>query len=323
VQSSIAEPAGATPATPVHAFAFHGTGGNLFLLILKNLFLTVITFGLYAAWARAERRKYLWSNTEISGHRLTFTGTGLELFKGYLKLMGFYVIFIGAPVLAERLAPGSRVFVQIGVTILVLLVVPFAIYWSRAYLLSRTQWRGVRFGLIPGAGPYAKTFILGYLATLLTFGLYGPVWLNKCRTILMNNMRYGSEPFVYQGEHSEAFRIGIKGFFLSILTLGIYSFWYRAQMQRFILGNTTFMRARGRCDLTGGNILEFTVLAVLGTALTLGLAFPWIATYIMRETLARVSFHGEIDFAPVAQRMATGDATSDALADGLGVDLAL
>ena len=123
---------------PIHRLAFHGSGGSLFLLILKNLFLTVITLGVYAAWARAERRKYMWSSTEISGQRLVFTGTGLELFKGYLKVLAAYIAFTLIPVIGNFFIPGSRPIFQIVLAIAVLFLVPFAIYWSRAYLLSRT-----------------------------------------------------------------------------------------------------------------------------------------------------------------------------------------
>ena len=40
----------------------------------------------------AERRRYLWSNVEFHGQRLEFTGTGWELFKGYLKVLGVYLV---------------------------------------------------------------------------------------------------------------------------------------------------------------------------------------------------------------------------------------
>lgn len=93
------------PSSPspslTHYFRFHGTGGELFVLILKNLFFTVCTLGIYAAWAKAARRQFIWNNTEISGQRLSFTGTGLELFKGYLKLLGLYLLVVAAPFAIE------------------------------------------------------------------------------------------------------------------------------------------------------------------------------------------------------------------------------
>jgi uncharacterized membrane protein YjgN (DUF898 family) len=313
----------AVPEPPVHRLQFHGDGTSLFLLILKNLFLTVITLGVYAAWARAERRKYMWSSTEIAGQRLIFTGTGLELFKGYLKVLGVYLAFVGLPLIANLIVPGSREILQIALTFALVLLIPFAIYWSRRYLLSRTRWRGIHFGLEGRAGPYAKAFIGGYLLTFLTLGFYGPVWLNRLRSILLNNTRYGTERFTYDGRNGDAFWIGFKGALFSLLTLGVYYFWYAAEMNRFILSHTSFMGARGRSDLTAGDMFKILVGSILGTALTLGIAFPWIVVWSTRKVLDRISFVGEVDFALVAQRASAGNAASDALAHDLGVDLAI
>jgi uncharacterized membrane protein YjgN (DUF898 family) len=293
------------------------------LLILKNLFLTVITLGVYAAWARTERRRYIWSNTEVSGQRLVYTGTGKELFKGYLKVLGCYAVLMLAPPVANLIIPGSQLIVQIALGIGFLVLIPFAIYWSRAYLLSRTRWRGINFGLERGAGRYAKTFIVGYLLTIVTLGFYAPVWINRMRGILLNNARFGSERFEYHGDDYQAFRIGVKGFFLTLLTLGIYHFWYAAEMNRFVLSNTYFMGARGRSELTAKDMFVIIAGSLLGTVLSLGLAFPWIVVWSTRKTFDGIAFDGDVDFALIAQRARTGNAAGDALAHDLGVDLAL
>jgi len=315
-----APPAGG-PA--VHRFRFHGEGGNLFLLILKNLFLTVITLGVYAAWARTARRKYIWSNTEISGQRLVYTGTGLELFKGYLKVLVFYVGFLAIPPLVNLVVPGSKIPLQILLFVALIVLIPFAVYWSRAYLLSRTKWRGIQFGLEPGASQFAKAFLGGYVLVILTLGFYGPVWLNRLRTILLHNTRFGTERFSYDGTDGEAFRIGLKGMLLSLATLGIYYFWYAAELNRFIVSHTSFMGARGRSELTAGDMFVIVVGSILGTALTLGIAFPWIFVWSTQKVLGKITFEGTVDFALVAQRAGVGSATSDALADSLGVELGL
>jgi uncharacterized membrane protein YjgN (DUF898 family) len=53
----------------------------------------------YMPWAKTERRKYLWQNIEIGGHRLRYHGTGI----GYLKVVLGYLLFVGLPVLANQL----------------------------------------------------------------------------------------------------------------------------------------------------------------------------------------------------------------------------
>jgi uncharacterized membrane protein YjgN (DUF898 family) len=323
IEDSAAIAAPPTYEPPVHRLRFCGDGASLFLLILKNLFLTVITLGIYAPWARAERRRYIWGSTEIAGQRLVFTGTGLELFKGYLKVLVVYVAFAAIPPIVNRFVPGSQIYVQVLLALALVGLIPFAVYWSRGYLLSRTKWRGIQFGLRPGAAPYAKVFLGGYLLTLLTLGIYAPVWLNRLRAILLERTRFGTEAFSYDGSNKDAFRIGIKGFVLSLLTLGFYYFWYAAEMNRFVMSHTSFMAARGRSELTGKDMLVIVGGSILGTALTLGLAFPWIAVWSTRRLLERITFVGEVDFALVLQRASAGNAASDALAHDLGVDLAI
>lgn len=327
IQSSYAAqptPLAATPATEeTYRFGFHGQGGPFFFLLLKNVLLTMITVGIYAPWAKAERRKFLWSNVEIHGQRLVFTGTGYEIFIAYLKLAACYAVAFGVLTLAEKFSAGVRVGALLLVGIPALILVPYAIYWSRAYLLSRTQWRGIRFGLVAGAGPYARTFVGGYLLTIITLGIYGPFWANNLRRVMTNNTRLGSEPFHYDGVGKEVFWIMLKGMLLSLITLGIYLFWMHAALQRYYLQHTTFNGARGDFQVTGGTFFGLNLLNVLGTTLTLGLAFPWISVHMIRTILAGVSFKGQIDFARISQNAAVTGAGGDVLANALDVGLGI
>jgi uncharacterized membrane protein YjgN (DUF898 family) len=311
------------PAGSRHGFAFHGTGSGLFLLILKNVLLTIVTFGIYAAWASTERRKYVWQNIEFHGQRFVYRGTGLELFLGYLKLLLGYALFLGVPALiglvSANLAMGVRILLIVGLLVLI----PFAVYWSRAYLLSRSAWRGIHFSMEPGAGPFARTFILGYLLTLVSLGLYGPVWLNKLRTVSINRSRFGDHAFRYDGDDYEVWKLSMKGFVLSILTFGIYYFWFQASLSRYQMEHTHFAHASARLELTGGDVFKFTMIYLFGTTLSLGLAFPWVATYVLRSVLERTSFVGHIDFAAISQREIRGNAAADGLADALDVGLSI
>ncbi len=142
----------ALAAHPGYRFAFHGSGTSFFLIFLKNVLLTLLTLGIYLAWAKTERRRYIWHNIEFHGQHLGYTGKGLELFKGYLVVVAGYLLFIGLPALAARFAPGLAGTVEAALGIGLFLAIPALIYRSRAFLYSRTTWRSIRFGLVPGAG---------------------------------------------------------------------------------------------------------------------------------------------------------------------------
>lgn len=309
------------PAGPRHPLSFHGTGSSLFLLILKNVLLTLLTLGIYTPWAVTARRKYVWQNAEFHGQRFVYHGTGRELFFGYLKVLAGYGLFLGLPALIRKVSPSLALVVQVAFALGLLALIPFAVYWSRAYLLSRSTWRGIHFSMQPGAKSFARTFVLGYLLTLVTFGLYAPIWLNKLRTLSVNRSRFGDHAFRYDGDDFEVWKMSMIGFLLSLLTLGVYYFWFQAKLSRYQLAHTHFGQARGHLDLTGGDVFKFTMIYLFGTTFTLGLAFPWLVTYVLRSVLERTSFVGEIDFATITQAESGGNAAADGLADVMDVGL--
>jgi uncharacterized membrane protein YjgN (DUF898 family) len=308
----------------VHRFAFHGTGSALFVLVLKNMVLTLITLGIYLPWAKTERRTFLWQNIEIAGHRLRYHGTGRELFFGYLKLVLAYVVFIGVPIGTKRVFGDSAGnAVQIGMVFLIIPLVPFAIWGSRRYLLSRTSWRGVPFRLTDGFAEFAKAFFLGTLLTIVTLGFYSPVFANRLYRISMNHTGVGTKLFEYRGDDMAVFKIGFKGILLTLVTFGIYSFWYNAAIARYRAEHTWFDGARGEIKLSGMDLFALTMLQVVGLTLTSGIAFPWVTTYTLRFGLERLRFIGPIDYAHIYRAPTDGSATADGLADALDLGTAL
>jgi uncharacterized membrane protein YjgN (DUF898 family) len=312
----------ASPPEGSYRFRYHGEGAAFFILILKNALLTLVTVGIYAAWAKAERRRYIWSNVEFHGQRLEFTGNGLELFKGYLKVVAAYFVLFGIPGIVGATGQKDAQLVLQGIAGVALLVlIPFAIYRSRAYILSRTRWRSIRLGLDGSAGPYVRAFLVGALLSIVTLGIYSPWMACKLRSIMVNNTRLGSEKFRYDGRGGELFPIWIKGLLLTIVTLGIYSFWMQAAMARYHLAHTRIGNAHVRFGVTGGHLLQIALVQILGTTLTLGIAFPWIVTWALRSMLEKIDVVGSLDFGLIVQRSSAGGAGADALADALDVGL--
>jgi uncharacterized membrane protein YjgN (DUF898 family) len=312
----------------LHTFAFVGSGAAFFALVIKNMLLSLVTLGIYLPWAKTERRQYLWQNIEIAGHRLRYHGTGKELFIGYLKVIAGYLVFVGAPILVGKvLGKVAGGVVQVGLFLAVLLLIPFAIWGSRRYLLSRTSWRGVRFRLGDGSGTeakrFARVFVVGYLFTILSLGLFGPIWANRMHAVLLNATALGTRSFEYRGEDKVVFKMTLKALPLILLTLGLYYFWYLAKLSRYQTENTWFDGARGDLEITGGEILQLVLLQILALTFSLGLAFPWVTTYSLRFYLARMRFVGPIRFAQIYQADSQGDASADGLADALDVGIAL
>jgi uncharacterized membrane protein YjgN (DUF898 family) len=292
--------------------------------VIKNILFTVLTLGIYAAWAKTERRKYLWQNIELHGARLRYHGTGKELFIAYLKAAGLYVGAIAAVGVASAIGPVQQILALVVLGIGVVTLVPFALYGAQRYLLTRTSWRGIRFGLEPEVGGYVAKFFGGWLLTVLTLGLYGPAWQNDLYGYVIDRTRFGTVRFRYSGTNGAAWWLGMKGLLLTVLTLGIYSFWYQAALARFRATHTHIQGARGHLELTGLDMLWLTLVMIALTVPTLGLGLPWATVYAMSYMLERTSLEGEIDAATIEQSsLQDSTATADGIADMLDVGLGI
>lgn len=177
---------------------FVGRKGAYFWLSLKTGLLTILTLGFYRFWMKTRLRRYMWSAIRPGGHPMEYLGTPLEKLLGFLVAVVFLAFYIGIVNLILMFASFS-LFAGNGVAyalsfVGILPIIFFAQYRARRYILARTRWRGIRFGLEPGAWGYAWRAALHWLATIATLGLLLPrqvFYLEKYRAdrTFFGNMR--------------------------------------------------------------------------------------------------------------------------------------
>ena len=177
-----------TPAAP--EAAFDGPRGRLFRILLANLLLNVATLGVYRFWAKTRLRRFLWRHTKLLGEPLEYTGTGGELFVGFLIVMAVLAPLIGVASLAQLFV--EHIAVNFIVPAVLFLLTPVALYRMWRYRFARTLWRGVQFGLDGSSLRYAGLW-LGYgAATIVTLGLANP-WRRVATTrYLLDRARIGA-----------------------------------------------------------------------------------------------------------------------------------
>jgi uncharacterized membrane protein YjgN (DUF898 family) len=117
---------------------FTGTGGEYFRIWIVNLLLTVLTLGIYSAWAKVRKTRWFWSNTRLDGAAFQYHGRPAAILRGRI-LVG---LLLGAYSLAGQLS------VRAGVVAACLLGVlaPWLFLKALRFKLSNTSWRGIRFG---------------------------------------------------------------------------------------------------------------------------------------------------------------------------------
>lgn len=72
-----------TSEPTIYKFSFTGTTGEYFRIWIVNLFLTIITLGVFLAWAKVRQRKYLYGNTWLDNDNFGFHGRPVAILTDY------------------------------------------------------------------------------------------------------------------------------------------------------------------------------------------------------------------------------------------------
>ncbi len=300
--------------------AFTGDGEDLFVIHLKNFFLTLLTLGIYAFWGRAEVRRYLYGQTAFAGDRFTYHGTGAETFRGYLKAIGL-VIAIGAAAVVVAIYAHQSLAVLTFYALLVFVLLPFALVGSRKYRLSRTSWRGIRFSFRGSASDFLGVYVPGALLSIVTLGLYYPYFHANVRRFFVDDTHFGHARFAFDGKGADLLGRHVLNLLLWLPTLGLHGFWYAAFRHRYYWEHTAFGAARFRSTVTGGALAGLQITNLLLLIVTLGIAAPWVQVRTIRFHAENLALVGDAGFETVVQDAKASPATGEEMAELLDVDL--
>ena len=216
---------------------------DYFHIWLKNVLLTLITFGYYRVWAKTNHRRYLWSTTTINDEPLEYTGTGWEKFVALMMFSGLLALGFMAMVLV--LVVIMAIFGDLGGTdeesfgvsdsVIILsfvvgfnLLAGFGIFRSARYRLSRTQFRGIRFALIGRSRDFAIHFLKGSFLSAITLGFLGGKVMFGWALDLANKVQFGRFQMVAGGNYEDLRKTYLICWLLTLPTLG-WSNWYYYQ----------------------------------------------------------------------------------------------
>lgn len=291
-------------------FSFSGSGGDLFVLWLKNFFLTLITFGVYSFWARVNLQRYFYEHTGVAGGRFGWHATGKERFIGFLKALAVLLVLGLVMSLLAKIHQFLGLILPIGIIILL----PAIIVASMRYRMSRSSFNQIRFRFTGRPGKFAIIFLKGYLLTIVTLGIYAPWFSAEMRQYMNRNTAIGNSTLDFDGKGGDLFVIYLKGIFLSIITFGIYLSWFMAELQNYITSHTKFQGTPMRGDVKGVDLFVVNLVGYLLTLVTFGIYFPWWIVKAMKVSMEGMSMGAAPD---TAKMQAQFDAGANPLADGL------
>ncbi len=208
----------ADQAAPGKPFAFTGKAGEYFGIWIVNLLLSVVTLGIYSAWAKVRTKRYFYGNTRLDGSTFDYLATPVQILKGRLIAFAFFVAYAASTTIWPMTIP---LFVA-----LMFLIAPWAIVRARAFNAHNSSYRNVRFGFTGGLGQAFKLYVLWPIAAFLTVGAVLPYLAYRTDRFLIDNSRYGRLEMTFNGEVGAYFRIYGMAFLIGLpAVVLIVCFW--------------------------------------------------------------------------------------------------
>jgi uncharacterized membrane protein YjgN (DUF898 family) len=185
------------------AVRFTGNWREFLPIAITNALLTIVTLGIYRFWAAARQRRYLWSRTHVIDDSLEWTGTGKEMFVGFLIVLAILIpffLFIQFlfPALVARGKEGAAIGVFTLFYIAILYLAGFARFRALRYRLSRTWWHGIRGGSDNPGWNYGGEWLGRYALVGMTMFIMFPWAATRLWNSRWNAMSFG--PLQFQAD---------------------------------------------------------------------------------------------------------------------------
>ncbi|WBS02244.1 YjgN family protein [Pseudoduganella sp. SL102] len=334
------------PESREEGFAFTASGSEYFRIWIVNLFLSVVTLGIYTAWAKVRRNQYFYANTRLAGGGFEYHAKPLAILKGR-AIAG---LLIGGYSLAFKLSPVAG-FAMVA---LMWAVMPWLLWKSLQFALYNSSYRGIRFGFGGTAKEAYLYFLVLPLLGVLTLGLLYPFAHQRVKRFQHTSSRFGNAPFSFDAAVGSFYKayLGLfavcvaavavvaivlttsfKADWIAMVVFGplvLYPFilcagWvFMTVLQNLVWNHTQLGDHAFRSTMRVTRIAGIYITNLLAIIFTLGLFIPFATVRAMKYRLECTSLivNGNLDDF-VAGQQAQVSAIGDGAADLADFDLAL
>ncbi len=304
---------------------FNGRGFEYFKIWIVNIFLIIITLGIYSAWAKVRNKRYFYGNTQIDNSSFQYTASPITILKGRLIAVAIFVLF---SVVSEFFPLAGLLL-----ALLILAILPWVVVRSLVFNARNSMYRNVRFNFTGSVWDAVKAFLLWPLLIFITLGLATPlIWFKQSR-FFVTNSAYGTTAFDFRAKISNYFRIffmGIGGLILAVIAFGVLAAmlfpdsqndpaaimaigpvfslllmlvylglfgYFSAALGNLYMNSTTLDHHGFSSTLTAQMMAWLYVSNTLAIVLSLGLMIPWAKVRMARYRASRLKFHaaGSLD----------------------------
>ena len=191
-----------------HNPVFTGNSGEFFRIWIVNTFLTILTLGIYAAWAKVRTRQYFYANTLLADHPFDYGANPVAILKGNLMVGGGFVIYM----LCQQSFPK----ISLGLLFVFYIFLPFLVYKSLRFNLHNSGFRNIRFRFTGGLEESYRTYLFIPLLIPLTLGLIVPYWAFRRKKYFFDNIAYGTTSSTFTGTHRKFYTFYFAAFLISV-----------------------------------------------------------------------------------------------------------
>jgi len=176
-------------------FEFKGDGMEYFKIWIVNVLLTIITLGIYSAWAKVRSNRYFYSNLYLDDSSFRYLAEPMTILKGRLIAVAALIVYS----VVTAIAP------MIGIVLLIALffAIPYFINQSIAFNNRMSAYKNIQFRF---SATYGEAFMVMYvwpIVGVLTLGILYPMALLKMHQYVVKNSSYGTTKFEYTATYKD------------------------------------------------------------------------------------------------------------------------
>jgi uncharacterized membrane protein YjgN (DUF898 family) len=204
---------------------FKGKASEYFGIWIVNLLLSLITLGIYSAWAKVRRKKYFYNNTLIDNVGFDYHAKPIAILKGRIIAFTFF--------LAYALGGQVNPFLPIACMLIFFFALPWLVVRSSMFNARNTSHRGLRFDFVGKVSTAFRVFFVLPILTVLSLWMAAPYVSHQKNKFLMSNHRFGMSQFDMQAKVRSFYKV--YWFLILVPLIGILAAIAIPQYQKYLI----------------------------------------------------------------------------------------
>jgi uncharacterized membrane protein YjgN (DUF898 family) len=175
------------PNEKLFRFTFTGRAGEYFRIWIISLCLSLVTLGVYSAWGKVRKRRYLYAHTKLDGSGFDYRASPLAILRGRVLAL----LLFGGFALTGHFIPAIQwMFIA-----LLLVLSPWIVVASARFNARNSTYRNIAFAFDGSVREAAWIFVGGAVLSIVTLGLAYPWYRMRRARFIIAHHRYGATHF--------------------------------------------------------------------------------------------------------------------------------